>query len=70
MGYVQMNQGTQVEINEVEIRKGDRMQFAVGTHFNWVNQCIVGKFTSRGDFEVGRYLKSPRNENSECFAMA
>jgi hypothetical protein len=37
------------------------MQFTVGTYFHsgYNPYCLLGKFTSRGDFEVGKYMTTP-----------
>ena len=61
MGYVQMRYGNRLEINQVYIRRGDRMQFTVGTYFHsgYNPYCLLGKFTSRGDFEAGKYMTTP-----------
>lgn len=72
VGYVQMLYGNRLEINQVYIRRGDRMQFTAGTYFSggFNPQCLLGKFTPRGDFEVGKYMTTPFGQLSECFALA
>ncbi len=47
------------------------MQFTSGTYYPYSNfgYCLLGKFTSRGDFEAGKYLLQS-NAPSECYGMS
>ena len=62
-------------IADIELRKGDRMQYAGGTFYrgggtSW-GQCLIGKFTNRGDYQTAYFLSSPGSSiTSECYALS
>ena len=82
MGYVETKStiyNNTFTISDIELRKGDRMQFVAGTYYPYavsminINQgfCLLGKFTTRGDFEDAKYLvKTSTTHPSECYALS
>jgi hypothetical protein len=82
VGYVETKTtilNNSLVISDIELRKGDRMQFVTGSYNPYAvsmintNQgfCLLGKFTTRGDLEEAKYLvKTETTHPSECYALS